>query len=268
MATFNVNNFVTDKVLRFNMESHTDGSIMWSLTQVSDPSLNFTSETDEITDAIGNPVAQLDRAKSAEFTGSNAFFDLSLYAAQHGVEKQVATEDAPIEETPCFETLTVPSDGSLSVTLAHKPTAIPTAIYYLNGDDTLSTKVAYSATAGEGVFTYDEDTYTITFPSDAVAGDEYFIQYEYEATSGVAVTVTANDFPVAGKGVMEVLGYDICDQSKQIHAYWVFANAKLDSNVDISMSRDDQAHPFTIKCMTQYCDRKKLMVKLVIPDEE
>lgn len=266
MATFDVNNFAIDRILRGLMTSSKDGSLMWSVNQVTDPSLSITSDTSEVTDAIGSTIASFNRAKKAEFSGNNSLFDMSLLAAQQGNEKEIATTDSTIR-TPAFETLTVPATNTTPVVLKHKPIVKPDAIYQLKGDGTLGEKLTYSSSSAAGKFTYDESTHAITFPTSSVAGDEYFIQYEYEATKAVSVTGDAINFPKAGKFVMEVLGTDVCDQSTLIHAYIIFPNAKLDANVDISFATDGN-HPFKLIAQQAYCDSKKTLFQIVIPDEE
>ena len=61
------------------MFSTADGSYMWSINQITDPSLNITSETAEAVDALGSRIAVFNRGKSAEFTAQNSLFDLGLF---------------------------------------------------------------------------------------------------------------------------------------------------------------------------------------------
>lgn len=263
---FDVNNFVIDHVLRGIMTSASDGSLMWSINQIGEPSLSVTTESAEAVDAIGARIAEFDRAKKAEFSAQNSLFDLSLYAAQQGTEKAVASDTETIL-APAFETITVPANVATPIRLSHKPNTPPTEIYALNGDDTLGKAVKCSKTAGNGVFTYDAENQTVTFPADAKAGEQYFIQYEYEAKQAVSVTGDAINFPKSGKFVMEVLGADVCKPDTLVHAYVIFPNAKLDANVDVSFTTDGK-HPFKIKANPSYCDRQKVLFKIVVPAEE
>src|SRR5574344_1321922 len=104
--SFNVNNFVIDHPLRGIMLNTSTGKEMWSINQISNPKLTVTSDTAEAKDALGTTITTFNRGKKAEFSAENSLFDLGLYAAQNGVEKQVATSSATIE-TPAFETITV-----------------------------------------------------------------------------------------------------------------------------------------------------------------
>lgn len=216
---FDVNNFVIDHVLRGIMTSTADGSVMWSINQITEPSLNVTSETAQAVDALGSPIATFNRGKTAEFTANNSLFDLGLFAAQNGVEKQIASSSAKIT-VPCFETIVVPNPNTTAASLGHTPKDTPKEIYKLKGDGTLGEKLVYSSSAGAGKFTYSAGQ--ITFPTDSTAGDEYLVNYEYESESAVSVTGDAINFPKAGKFIMEVLGTDVCDPTTLIHAFIVF----------------------------------------------
>lgn len=266
MAQFDINNFAIDRVIRGLMVSPSTGSVMWSINQITEPTLSITTEESEVVDAIGVPITSFNRAKRAEFSASNSLFDLSLFAAQSGKEKEIATSDNKVI-MPSFETIVVPSTVTNPVTLKHKPTVTPSEIYKINGDGTLGEKLVYNASAESGKFTYDDEAHTITFPSDAEAGTKYFILYDYEAESGVGVIGDAVNFPHSGRFIMEVLGVDVCNPDVQVHAYVEYPNAKLDANVDVSFTTEG-THPFTIKAQQQYCDSNKILYKILIPDED
>ena len=236
-----VNNFIIDHVLRGIMTKK-DGTYMWSINQITNPSLNVTlTDTAQAVDALGSPIAEFDRGREAEFGAENSIFDLSLYAAQMGNEKEVGSADNKIV-TPAFEEITVKGETDETYTLKHTPTAgtVPTTIYLLNGDGTLGTAYTVDTAAAADKFAYADGV--ITLPTGLNKDDVLFVMYEYEAESGTSVTADGVNFPKKGKFVMEVLGTDVCDQDTLIHAYVVFPNAKLDGNVDYSFATDG-THP-------------------------
>ena len=261
---FDINNFVIDHVIRGMMFSTADGSYMWSINQITDPSLSITSETADAVDALGSTIASFNRSKAAEFSASNSLFDLGLFAAQQGVSKTVASADAKIV-VPAFETLTI-ATGETSKVLAHTPTEPITALYQLKGDGTLGTKYESGTSASATKFVYDADSNTVTLPTGLANGTELLAMYDYENENAVAVSGDAINFPKAGRFVMEILGTDTCDPTTLIHAFLEFPNAKLDAAVDISFTTDG-SHPFTIKANQNYCDSKKLLFNLIIPEE-
>ena len=259
-----VNNFIIDHVLRGIMTKKS-GEYMWSINQITNPSLNVSlTDTAQAVDALGSPIQEFDRGRSAEFGAENSIFDLSLYAAQMGKDVESASATTKLV-VPAFEELEVGDD----TTYVTKKTPIDEikTIYAMNGDGTLGTAYVSATDASATEFKYDVDTHTITLPTGIEKGTQLFVMYEYESEKATAVTADAINFPKTGKFIMEVLGTDVCDPDTLIHAYVVFPNAKLDGNVDYSFTTDG-THPFTIKAMQSYCDKEKKLFSIVVPEEE
>lgn len=259
---FDISNFVIDRVLRGTMTSTTDGSVMYFINQITNPQLSFTADSVNAVDALGTTIQTYYRAKNATLSAENSMFDLSLLATQQGTEKHIASSSDKII-TPAMETLDV---SGTTVKLSHVPTEDITMIYELRGDSTLGTLYDVAPTATETAFAYDSDSQTITLPTTVTSG-QIFVMYEYEAESAVEVVGSATQFPKAGKFVMEVLGNDVCDPTKLIYAYVIFPNAKLDPNTDITLSTES-THPFTLQAQQAYCDKEKVLFRIVIPDLE
>lgn len=265
-----INNFVINRVRRATMFSTTNGEALWNITQIEDPSLSVTTDKTDAVDALGARIVQFERAKNAEFTASNTLFDFGLAAAQSGTEKKVAATTNKITMPKWEEiSLTAADITAGEITLESVPVGTAGAeipyIYKLNGDGTLSAKYALGSTTGASSFTLDAANKKIGLPSGFVAGDKLWIPYEFEAEDGVEVYNTAVDFPKAGKFVMEVLGVDVCDPSKEYYAYVVFPNAKLDSDFELNFTTDGK-HPFTLQAMQQYCDHEKKLFSILIPE--
>lgn len=260
---YNINNFVIDHSIRGIMTNLKDGSFMWGINQIADPSLKVTTESNDKVDALGVIVNTFFRGKAAEFSANNSLFDLGLYAAQNGTEKKIATTNAK-QIAPCFEPIIV-ENGVESVSLKHTPTSEIKEIHELKGDGTFGTRYEVSTAPAEDKFVYSEGS--ITLPKNLKPGTELMVIYEYETENAVSVTVDGINFPKNGKFVLEVLGHDVCDPDTMIHAFLVFPNAKLDANVDISFTTEGN-HPFTIKAFQNYCDSKKVLCSLVFPQED
>lgn len=263
-----VNNFVIDHVLRGIM-TRKDGEYMWSINQITNPSLNVAlSDTAQAVDALGTVIQEFDRGRSAEFSAENSIFDLSLYAAQMGRKVEVASDKA--EEkivVPAFETIDVKGTDAETHVTKKVPIAPIARINILNGDGTLGKVFKSATTASAEEFAYDEENHTISLPTGLAKGSQLFVMYEYESAKATSVTANAVDFPKAGKFVLEVLGTSVCDPDTLVHAYVVFPSAKLDGNVDFTFATDG-THPFTIRAMQDYCDKEKKLFSIVIPEEE
>ena len=237
--------------------SQKDDSVLFSINQIQNASLNCASESADAVDALGTPIATFYRAKSAEFSAENALFDMSLMATQLGTKKKVASATAKIT-VPAMETFTVAEGGKYE--LKHTPKVIPTEIYALNGDSTFGTKYAKATAASATEFSIADKT--ISLPTGVTAGTDMFVMYEYETENAVEVVNSATEFPTGCKFVMEVLGCDVCDQTNLIYAYVIFNNFKLSPDFDWSVATDG-AHPFSGKAQQDYCDKEKRLFSII-----
>ena len=258
---FDINNFVIDRVIRGVALSQKDDSVLFSINQMQNVSLNCASESTDAVDALGTPIATFYRAKSAEFSAENAIFDMNLMATQLGTTKKVASSTAKIT-APAMESFTY---GTGSYELKHTPKTAPNEIYVLNGDSTFGKKFVKGTAASEKEFSITNKT--LSLPTGLNAGDELFVMYDYETENAVEVVNSATEFPVGCKFVMEVLGADVCDQTTLIHAYVIFPNFKLSPDFDWSVATDG-SHPFSGKAQQAYCDKEKKLFNIVIPSED
>lgn len=248
---FDLNNFVIDRIVRGVALSQKDDSVLFSINQIQNASLNCASESADAVDALGTPIATFYRAKSAEFSAENALFDMSLMATQLGTTKKVASADAKIT-VPAMESFTVVEGGKYD--LKHTPKAAPTEIYALNGDSTFGVKYGKEDAATADAFSIAGKT--MSLPTGLAVGTDMFVMYEYETENAVEVVNSATNFPVGCKFIMEVLGCDVCDQTNLVYAYVIFNNFKLSPDFDWSIQTDG-AHPFSGKAQQDYCDKEK-----------
>jgi hypothetical protein len=263
----NLNNIVVDRVLR-GIFSDKNDNIIFSLNQVQNLSLNQTSESQEVTDALGVSIMELMRAKALEASAENAIYDFSLLASQYGTEKVTATAE---------DKLTVPAMESFEVAgatyaLKHTPVKAPTAIYELNGDSTLGAKYAKAkdTQATDTEFAYADGV--ISLPTGLTAedkkGTEMFVMYEYETENAIEIVNSANQFAKMGKMTFECLVYDVCDPEVKIFAYLILPRFQLSNDFDWSIGGDSQTHAFSGKAMVDYCSKDKKMVRVVVVDDE
>lgn len=262
MAQHNLNNIIIDRVLRgvFSVKDE----IVFALNQIQDLSLNQTSESQEITDALGVSIAELMRAKSLEASANNAIYDFGLLAAQYGTEK---VEVGSKVVTPTMETFEV---SGATYALKHTPAAgkEPVAIYELNGDSTLGAKYVKSekTSPSDTDFTYADGT--INLPTGIADKTEMFVMYEYETENAIEIVNSANNFAKMGKMVFECLVFDVCNPEEKMFAYLILPKFQLSNDFDWSIGGDNQQHPFGGKAHVDYCSKDKQMLRIVVVDDE
>lgn len=256
-------NFVIDRVLRGVMFHSTTDDILFSVNQITNPSLNVTSETVDAVDALGSPIMTFNRGKQAEFSAESSLFDLGLLAVQSGTELDVSSASNKYN-APWFDEIKVATKGSL--TLTRTPAAGTLKyVWLMNGDGSLSTKYV----VGNDV-TLTGKVLSFTTEDAAPVGARFFVPYEFEASDAAGngatrVTGDAVNFPKAGKFILEVLGADVCDPSTLYNAFIIFPNARMLSDFDISFATDS-THPFSMRANQDYCDPDKILFRVVIPE--
>ena len=218
---FDLNNFVIDRIIRGVALSQKDDSVLFSINQIQNASLNCASESADAVDALGTPIATFYRAKSAEFSAENALYDMNLMATQLGTSKKVASAASKIT-VPAMESFTVAEGGKYDLKHTPKEDAVPTEIYELNGDSTFGVKYKKGTAASATEFAIAGST--ISLPTGIKKDTEMFVMYEYETENAVEVVNSATNFPVGCKFIMEVLGCDVCDQTNLVYAYVIFNN--------------------------------------------
>ena len=250
-----IKNFIVDRLVRGNMYDHKDGELLWSLNQIQNPSLSMESESVDAVDALGTPIMSFDRSKTCTFSAENAIFDISLLGEQMGTEAVSGTRTIP-----AFESLEV-SGGK--ATLAHVPEGEVAYIYALNNDGSLGTQYKLGTTASATEFAINAKE--ITVPTTVKAGDRIFVSYEYQGTATYVVN-SANDFPKAGKFVMEVLGRDVCDATTEVYAMLVLPNAKLSASTEVSFDTE-MTQGFELTAQQDYCSKNNELFTLIIPED-
>lgn len=262
-----INNYVVDRVRRAIMlSSATERKILWSISQITNPTLSVTSESAEAVDALGSPIVQFNRAKNATFSGENSIFDLGLLAAQSGTSVNISSSTNTFV-VPYFDEIKVATADT--ITLTHDPVSgsIKT-LYIQNGDGSISTEFTVGESASGNVVTISDKV--VTFASGkAPVGTRIFVSYDITAdgtTEVSRVVNTAKNFPKQGLMIVECLGVDPCNKNVLVPLYIKFPNAKLSSDFEINFAVDG-THPFEVQCMQDYCSEdSELFSVCIVPD--
>lgn len=262
-----INNFLINRVLSVTGFDKED-NILYRLTQPQNVGLSTTSETAEVVDALGTPIAVFDRSKSAELTGENAIFDMKLLAEQHGTDVSTAVASAP-----CFEVITVVAadatvgEGQVAAGMTYnlKNTPVQNSMpraYALNKDSSLGAEM--TIVSGDETVSAVVDG-ALAVPASVEAGSKILISYEYQPTKATQVVVSSDTFATAHKIVVEILGCDVCNTEDLVYAYLIMENAKMSSDTDLTFGTD-LVHSFTVSAQVSYCSPDKRLFYIVIPE--
>lgn len=261
---FNLNEIVIDRPLRAHKYSFS-GQHLWTATQIENLTLELGGETVYTTDAIGTNIMSFDRSKSASISFENALFHLNVLASQRGVTKTVASSTKKLNLT-IVEMLTVTGAPSAPiVTLSHEPIEEAEGVpfrYIDKVDANYNTLETYEQgeTPADN-FTVSGTTVTLPTGKQLTNGDRIAVKYTYEAEEGAQVIDRSDVFGTAGLYIIEVIGYNPCDQENKIALNIIFPNGKEDNNVSLTLS-NELTHPVTINAMQDYCSDDKTLFRV------
>lgn len=287
--------FVPERPI-YAVGENSDGSLAWMTNQLMDFQINVDAEEDTKTDANGNTIFSISRAKSCDVSFSTPLLTLELVAAMNGSEKQIGSNDHKIS-VPKFETIKLVAETN-KVVIASTTTTIylaqdvknsgtvGTPAYKISAalltkDGSTRKKLIYDKdadeiadlTQGEFMFTKGTgDTIPTKYDSitilnaDYDAGSSILITYEYETADAIQIVNSAEDFPVASVVKVLVRGYDVCDKTAPIYAYFIFPAAKFQTNYTLGMALD-QNIDCNLTCSYDYCSEARELYRMVIAGE-
>ena len=228
------------------------GDLAFWADQITDPSLSFTSETEEIVDARNNVVMVLQNGRGATFGASNAFFNTSILAAQTGGKVENNIQD-PVAK---YEIITL--NNTKQGKLAHAPLDTDKAVVYaLNSDGSFKTATPVAAE-------FEQDSLTVATGAE---NDKVLVVYAIDTmgTSGEHIRALADAENELLSVTAEILLRDLCDQA--IYYAFLTMRGKVSGEAEWGMARDG-AHAFEITAMPDYCGDKQLVDIVIVKGED
>lgn len=252
---------VIDRVVNITAEN-TAGELLYLLNNLSNVSINVTSETKDKTDAVGVLIKRFFTAKSVEVSAEANLLSFNLMATQFGTEKQVASSDAKIV-APRF--LFIDTKGITDYTLPETPLTEPTAIYAVNANGTLGKKYTSGVEVSEDKFKYESESHKISLPS-GITG-KVFIKYDYETESGVKVVNRSDTFPKTVQLTMSVLVADTCSVDVVRHMYIVFPSFQVSPDCELTLDTES-TQSFSGVAQADYCSGDKELYYFVLSEDD
>lgn len=250
--------FVLDRVLSVAGADAVDGKVLFLADQIVDPSLSFTSETEDIVDATNNVVMVLENGRGATFSASNSFFNTQILAAQVG--GKVESGATTIEK---YEIVT-PVEGKITLgsAIALSEGQFTGKVYELTNDGSLTAADALTATyvaaSGEGTAAVAEHL-TVTTTAKKV-----LVKYTTTIDADEKISAFADAKNKLMNVTAEVLLKELCNE--ELYYAYIVMKGKLSGETEWAMTRDGQ-HGFEIRCFPEYCGDKKLVDIIIVKGE-
>lgn len=266
---FQLGNFSIDEIIEAAAEDF-DGNLLYTLDQLSQASIEISSEKTDITDKNGNVVRSIYANKTGTFNSQNAFLHPQIINATTGSQIVNATTAAPINKAPKFELLAA-GVSAHAVDANIDADTIQVIGIYGNGANskalTADTTASFDPDTNTGKYAYDSAEKKITVPASATGAPvTYLVKYERSYTVGIKITNNVKSFPDTVKLTLYCSYVDPCDD--QLKAlYVVLPSFQASPETTLNLQRGEQTMDFNGDIQTAYCASEQTLYIIYVPDE-
>ena len=261
--TFNPNEVVFEKIRYIEEFDPSTTQLLTRLTNVKDPSLNFSSDGTQVTDAQGAEIVTFYNAAQGDLSYTNAIHSFDLLAEQFTSEKNVASSNNKIT-VPVSEVLEITGN---KVTLKYVPVGGTTGaeikyVQLINDENEFGETLEVSASVSAGKFTIDAASKTLTF--NAGTAGRVIVDYYAEMSEAVSLSKTTDSMPPVRTLRVHCYFRNKCDANIKYIGVMVFPRAQIDiSSVDVSLTPDG-GHSVKYKLQKPYCDESGKLCEVFV----
>ena len=238
---FKLDDLIIDRIQVATAENF-QGDVLYTLTQLQEASINITAESNDVTDRDGNLIKRFWRAKTGEFTATNALINLNILGTEAGGDGKVeATAQKPLT----VPGIIIAKQEEGTVTLKDVADGTTPKVYGMETNGTLGTAMSTGGSASATTYVYNAETGVVTLPTGGNDYVQYLIRYDRTVTSGaIGITNQADKFPGTIRLILKVLCVDPCSADTLRAAYIDIPSFQVSPEAEITLSSDNQTINF------------------------
>lgn len=226
-----------------------DGEYLWTLDELQNATIANTQDTEDVTGKNGRLISTLKKNKAVTISGSNGMLSGGLMQTQTGSDWE-----EKVTEVMYPDYLTVANDTAVTTYTAVGTAGNEIAVAYIHQTSgILGDSFTQGDSTGEGVFTYDPDTKTITFNSGEVADGTEIVVYYYRRIKAHVLENISDKYSEKCALYIDGFAEDKCANVYRIQFY--IPKADFSGEFDIEMSDSQSAHSFEARALAGgYCN--------------
>lgn len=232
---------------------------LYVLSQLSEASIEITTESTEVKDARGNLIKTVYKSKSGSFTATNAFINGNILGTTSGADPVYATSTAKITMpriiTAKGTDTTVEVKGLVEGSLK---------VNELTGDGAMGKAFALDTAADATHFSVAGET--LTLPVDAGV-TQFIITYDRQVEDGVKISNSSKSFPKSVYLLLKAIYTDPCDTNAVKSMYIEIPNFQVSPDVTITINTESTMDLKGNLQMT-YCDGEKVLYNVYFVDDD
>lgn len=259
---FKLDDLIIDRILSGVALSSDGKTVLYRLSQLSDATIETTSESRDVNDARGTRIKTFYYGKTGTLNANNALLNLSILGAQSGSGKDLA-DDKNILTMPAIQVYK-PQAGAIPLP-GGDIIADSVRVTQVANNGALLTQYRKDTTSSAETFAVS-DTGELTLPTDTDVA-EYEVFYRRKVKSGVTITNRADKFPGTVQLILKALAVDPCDVSTTLGIYIEIPSFQVSPDVNIQIGgTDSQQLAYNGNLQVNYCSPNKELYKIHVAD--
>ena len=232
---FTLDDLVIDRI-QMAVAEKTDGTLLYTLTQLSEATIETTAESKEAKSAEGSLIKKFYQGKAGTFTATNAMINLNVIGAASGTDKIVASSSQKIQ----MPKIMIVKKGTTSVTLVDGTNeTLVTGTVKVNalGNNGAMGK-SYTLSSGDASETaFKLAANVLTLPTDDTA-DRFVVQFERNTANAVKIVNASDKFPGTVKLTLKALAVDPCEPDTLRSCYIIIPSFQVSPELSITLSTE------------------------------
>lgn len=260
---FQLGDIVVDRI-QYGFAEKFDGTPLHILTQLSEASIEISSESKDATDKDGNLIKRFWNGKTGTFSATNALLSMPILASMSGIVPDVVSDGTL--NTGSAGTLTMPRIMTVESGKEYTLTGIVEGTLRCT-ELTPSGAMGAVMTAGtsSSASTYVLSGTSFTAPTNS--GKQYIIKYNRQVSNGAIIRNQADKFPDTIKLTLKVLAVDPCSADTLKAAYVELPSFQPSPETTINLTTDGQLD-YTGDLQIDYCSVNKALYNIYWCDDD
>ena len=263
---FTLDDIVIDRIQMATAEK-TDGTLLYTLTQLSEATIETTAESKEARSAEGSLIKKFYQGKAGTFTATNAMINLNVIGAASGTDKIVASSDSMIQ----MPKIVIAKKGTTTVNLVdgtNETLVAGTVKVNALGNNGAMGKAYKLGTGSASATDFTLSGNVLTLPTDETA-DRFVIKFERKAANAVKITNASDKFPGTVKLTLKALCVDPCTPDTVRSCYIILPSFQVSPELTITLTTEGTLD-YKGDLQVDYCSADKELYSIVMcgDDEE
>lgn len=258
---FNLDGIIIDRIQLGIAESPTTGDLLYTLTQLSDATIETSAESKDAVDAQGTLVKRFWQAKTASLSATSAMMDFNILGEQSGSGKQVASAEKKIQMPKVMlvdkTTDAIALDGVVTGTIH---------VNAIGANGTMGKAYTQNTAASASQFGFDASAKELHLPTDAEVS-RFVVKYERMVESGAMVDSRADEFPGTIKLTLKCLAVDQCSTDVLRACYVVFPSFQISPETSTQLTTD-ATFDFSGDAQVDYCSANKQLYYICMAEDD